>query len=148
MADVVFYENPDSPEHRAQKALLIASGHKVDARDVLNEPWSPSSLRAYFGERPVRDWFNPAAERVKSGAINIETITPQAALVAMQLDPSLILAPLLRVSGRCDSGFDAEKLHGWIGLSPAGGTSPASGATASPLAAAAGAVDPAFEIGK
>jgi nitrogenase-associated protein len=148
MAVVVFYEHPDSLDHKRQKALLIASGHDVDARDILAEPWSPSSLRAYFGERSVRDWFDPEAERVKSGAINLDKITPQAALVEMQLDPTLIRAPLLRIAGRCDSGFDAEKLHGWIGLTPTAAPVALDSGAEPPLAAASLSDDPAVEIGK
>jgi nitrogenase-associated protein len=148
MADVIFYENPESPDHRAQKALLLASGHKVDARDILLEPWSPSSLRPYFGERPVREWFDMSAERIVSGAINVDKITPQAALVEMKLDPTLIRAPLLRIAGRCESGFDAEKLHGWIGLTPVAAHTPGAGAGEAPIAAAGAVDDPALEIGK
>jgi len=119
MAQVIFYENPACAEHARQKALLCAAGHIVDARDLLGEPWSVSSLRPFFAEKRIKDWFDPEAPRVVCGEINLETITPQAALVAMILDPSLIRGPLMRIGEHCEAGFDPERVHGWIGLAPA-----------------------------
>ncbi|MBY6240987.1 ArsC/Spx/MgsR family protein [Methylosinus sp. Sm6] len=116
MADVIFYEKPGCASNARQKALLVASGHSLDVRNLLSEPWSVSSLRPYFGETPVRDWFNPAAPRIKSGEIDVEKITPQAALVMMIVDPILIRRPLIKVGGRCEAGFDSERIGAWIGL--------------------------------
>lgn len=118
MADVIFYEKPGCASNARQKALLVASGHALDVRDLLSEPWSVSSLRPYFGETPVREWFNPAAPRVKSGEIDLDKITPQAALVMMIVDPILIRRPLIKVGGRCEAGFDPERIGSWIGLRP------------------------------
>lgn len=118
MADVIFYEKPGCAGNARQKALLLASGHALDVRNLLTEPWSVSSLRPYFGETAVREWFNPAAPRVKSGEIDIDKVTPQAALVMMILDPILIRRPLIKVGGRCEAGFDPERIGAWIGLSP------------------------------
>ena len=77
MAQVIFYENPRSSSCHAQKERLVALGHDVDARDVTREAWSVSSLRPYFGAKPVRDWFDPAA--AKAHDIDVENVTPQAA---------------------------------------------------------------------
>jgi nitrogenase-associated protein len=118
MAHVIFYENPSCAENAQQKARLLHSGHQVESRDLTTEPWSVSSLRPYFGERPLRDWFNPASPRVKSGEINLDAITPQSALVMMILDPSLIRGPLMRIGDHCEAGFDAGRLADWIGLQP------------------------------
>lgn len=117
MATVIFYEKPGCAGNAKQKALLLASGHEVDARNLLSEPWSVSSLRPYFGDKPVQEWFNKESPRVKSGEINLEQVTPQSALVAMILDPTLIRRPLMRVKGRCEAGFDPELVSSWIGLS-------------------------------
>lgn len=118
MADVIFYEKPGCSGNAKQKALLRASGHALEVRNLLTESWSVSSLRPYFGETPIREWFNLAAPRVKSGEIDIENITPQAALVMMILDPILIRRPLIKVGGRCEAGFDPERIGAWIGLAP------------------------------
>ena len=118
MADVIFYEKPGCASNARQKALLVASGHALEVRDLIAEPWSVSSLRPYFGETPVREWFNPASPRIKSGEIDLEKITPQAALVMMIVDPILIRRPLIKVGGRCEAGFDADRIGAWIGLRP------------------------------
>jgi nitrogenase-associated protein len=117
MANVIFYEKPGCAGNARQKALLLASGHKVDARNLMAEPWSVSSLRPYFGEKPVREWFNKESPRVKSGEIDLEHVTPQTALVAMILDPTLIRRPLMRVGDHCEAGFDPKLVSSWIGLS-------------------------------
>ncbi len=116
MANVIFYEKPGCAGNARQKALLRASGHQVDARDLLSEPWSASSLRPYFGSKPVREWFNAASPRVKSGEVDPDKVNPQEALVMMMLDPGLIRRPLMRVGDHCESGFDAATVNRWIGL--------------------------------
>lgn len=118
MANVIFYEKPGCAGNARQKALLLASGHTVDARNLLAEPWSVSSLRPYFGEKPVQEWFNKESPRVKSGEIDVDKVTPQAALVTMIIDPTLIRRPLMRVGDRCEAGFDPQLVGSWIGLSP------------------------------
>lgn len=116
MAQVIFYEKPGCAGNARQKALLLASGHEIDVRNLLTEPWSMSSLRPYFAAKPVREWFNAASPRIKSGEIDPETINPQQALVTMILDPLLIRRPLMRVGDHCEAGFDAAAVHAWIGL--------------------------------
>ena len=145
MAQVIFYENPACAEHARQKALLRAAGHVIDARDLLAEPWSVSSLRPFFAEKKINDWFDPSAPRVVAGEIDPETITPQAALVAMILDPSLIRGPLMRIGENCEAGFDPERVHGWIGLAPA----PAPRPVAPPaVAATPPGAEPRVEVAK
>ena len=116
MARVIFYEKPGCAGNARQKALLLASGHDVDARNLLAESWSSSSLRPFFGEKPVRDWFNAASPRVASGEINPDAVNPQEALVMMILDPTLIRRPLMRIGDHCEAGFDPHVVGRWIGL--------------------------------
>lgn len=118
MARVIFYEKPGCAGNARQKALLLASGHDVEARDLLSEPWSASSLRPYFGAKPVREWFNAASPRVTSGEVDPDAVNPQQALVMMILDPTLIRRPLMRIGDHCEAGFDAEAVGKWIGLKP------------------------------
>lgn len=116
MAHVIFYEKPDCAGNARQKALLRASGHEVEARNLLTEPWSTSSLRPYFGAKPVREWFNDASPRIKSGEINPDKVTPQEALVMMIVDPLLIRRPLMRIGDHCEAGFNSSAIDAWIGL--------------------------------
>lgn len=118
MANIIFYEKTGCASNAKQKALLLASGHQVDARDLLREPWSVSSLRPYFGAKPVREWFNVASPRVKSGEVNPDSISPQEAMVLMIMDPGLIRRPLMRIGDHCEAGFDTASVRRWIGLNP------------------------------
>ncbi|MGJ0394927.1 MAG: ArsC/Spx/MgsR family protein [Methylocystis sp.] len=122
MANVIFYEKPGCAGNARQKALLRASGHEVEARSLLNESWSPSSLRPYFGAKPVPEWFNAASPRIKSGEVDPEKVTPQQALVMMILDPLLIRRPLMRIGDHCEAGFDPKAVDRWIGLKETGET--------------------------
>jgi nitrogenase-associated protein len=120
MANVIFYEKPGCASNAKQKALLLASGHEVEVRDLLREAWSVSSLRPYFGAKPVREWFNAASPRVKSGEVKPDAVNPQEAMVMMILDPGLIRRPLMRIGDHCESGFDPAAVSRWIGLEPSG----------------------------
>ncbi len=118
MAKVIFYEKPGCGGNARQKALLVASGHEVDARSLLAEPWTVAGLRAFFGSKPLPQWFNPASPRVKSGAVKFDDLTPEAALAMMVADPLLIRRPLMQVEDRREAGFDAAAVDAWIGLRP------------------------------
>ena len=116
MASVLFFEKPGCVNNTRQKALLAASGHSVWARNLLAEKWTRQRLRAFFGELPVAQWFNPAAPRVQSGEVRPERLDEEQALALMLLDPLLIRRPLMEVDGECRAGFDAFEVDRWIGL--------------------------------
>ena len=124
MADVIFYEKPGCGGNARQKALLQQAGHHVVARDLLSEPWTPETLRPFFGDRLVADWFNRAAPAVKSGEVVPETMDEAAALAALVERPLLIRRPLMQVGDRRDCGFETDRVEAWIGLA---GTAPAAG---------------------
>jgi nitrogenase-associated protein len=118
MARVIFYEKPGCANNARQKALLAASGHELDVRNLLTEAWTAAVLRRFFGARPVAAWFNPASPRVKSGEIRPDAVSGSAALAMMIADPLLIRRPLMQVGDRCESGFDSSAVDEWIGLRP------------------------------
>ncbi|EPY03422.1 ArsC/Spx/MgsR family protein [Magnetospirillum fulvum] len=118
MAVIVFYEKPGCINNTRQKQILIQSGHDVVALDIRVQAWTPATLRSFFGDRPVADWFNRAAPRVKSGALVPETIAADEALAQMCLDPLLIRRPLIECDGRRLAGFDEAVLGNWVGLEP------------------------------
>ena len=95
---------------------MQASGHRVEARNLLTEPWTADRLRAYFGAMPVAAWFNRAAPRVKEGIIRPESYGETEALAAMLADPLLIRRPLIEALGRKSAGFDLDQIKAWIGL--------------------------------
>ncbi len=116
MADVIFYEKPGCGGNARQKALLIASGHHVDVRSLLTEPWTAVRLIQFLEGRPLREWFNAASPRLKSGEIDPDKLTREAALALMLQDPLLIRRPLIQVGDRREAGFDRAKVDAWIGL--------------------------------
>ena len=124
MADVIFFEKPGCGGNTRQKALLEQAGHRVIARDLLSHPWTPETLRPFFGDRPVADWFNRAAPAVKSGELVPEAMDETAALAAMVERPLLIRRPLMQVGDRRDCGFETDRVDAWIGL---GGAASAEG---------------------
>lgn len=116
MAEIVFYEKPGCAGNARQRRLLEEAGHRLTVRDLLSEPWTMASLRPFFGDRPVADWFNRAAPAVKSGAVVPETMDEDSALSAMLENPLLIRRPLMQVGEERECGFDADRVDRWVGL--------------------------------
>ncbi len=119
MAKVIFYEKPGCKNNTKQKTLLAAAGHQLEAHNLLTNSWTAESLQLFFGVRPVVEWFNKAAPRVRSGEVIPEQVDAQTALALMVEDPLLIRRPLLQVGERREVGFDIESIDAWIGLKPA-----------------------------
>ncbi|MFW6357609.1 MAG: ArsC/Spx/MgsR family protein [Chroococcales cyanobacterium] len=116
MVQVIFYEKPGCINNGKQIALLRAAGHEVITYDLLKTPWTVDSLRPFFGDRPVAEWFNQTAPSIKSGEVVPEQLSPETALELMVNDPLLIRRPLIQVEDIYQSGFDATKINAWIGL--------------------------------
>lgn len=121
MATVVFYEKPGCINNTRQKAWLAASGHRVDARDLLQESWTVARLRRFFDTLPVSAWFNMSTPRIKTGEVRPDRLDADAALQLMLRDPLLIRRPLLEVDGECRAGFEAAQVRRWIGLTSVDG---------------------------
>jgi nitrogenase-associated protein len=116
MATVIFYEKPGCINNTKQKALLKAAGHSVEAHNLLTEEWKLETLRSFFGDLPVTDWFNYTAPRIKSGEIIPAQLDAETALSLMIQDPLLIRRPLMQVGDRREVGFDQNQISAWIGL--------------------------------
>ncbi|HEY6093784.1 MAG TPA: ArsC/Spx/MgsR family protein [Gallionellaceae bacterium] len=120
MATITFYEKPGCGNNTKQKALLTAAGHQVEARNMLTHPWSAAELLEFFGQRPVAEWFNRAAPRIKSGEVVPEALDATSALHLLLQDHLLIRRPLIASGGRKEIGFDPDLIHAWLGLTPTG----------------------------
>lgn len=118
MAKVIFFEKPGCGNNTKQKAMLAAAGHEVEAHSLLTEPWTAERLKSFFGNRPVAQWFNRAAPRVKSGEVVPEAMDAEAALQLMLQEPLLIRRPLMEANGRREVGFEQELVDAWLGLTP------------------------------
>lgn len=113
---VNFYEKPGCANNARQRRLLEAAGCRVLAHDLLREPWTADRLRAFFGHRPVAQWFNRAAPQVKSGAIQPQMLDAATALSLLLAEPLLIRRPLIEVDGWRTVGFDAAALERRLGV--------------------------------
>ena len=102
---------PGSVEH-----VDKAADHQLEAHNLLTEAWTKDNLRLFFGDRPVAEWFNKAAPKVKSGEVVPERIDGETALTMMVNDPLLIRRPLIQVGERREVGFDIEIVNNWVGL--------------------------------
>ncbi len=116
MATVYFYEKTGCINNTRQKALLIAAGHEVIAKNLLIEPWAKVRLRAFFGTRPVSEWFNYSAPAIKHGEVHPKKLDKEQALDLMLQQPLLIRRPLMQVGNECRAGFDTKAVDEWIGL--------------------------------
>lgn len=106
MADIHFYEKPGCINNRKQQEIPRGLGHTLYSHNLLTTPWTPERLRPFFGQRPLTDWFNDTAPRIKNGAIIPSMLDEASALAAMVDDPLLIRRPLIECEfGQC-SGFD------------------------------------------
>jgi len=135
MAHITFFEKPGCGGNAKQKALLRAARHTLDVRDLLSWPWTAESLQPFLAPLPVADWFNRAAPRVKSGDIVPEALDAEAALALLLAEPLLIRRPLMALGEQRMVGFDAERVHAWVGLGP---NAPAAATPLEGCAAAAG----------
>jgi nitrogenase-associated protein len=116
MAHIIYFTKLGCATSTKQIDLLRQSGHVVEVHDLLEHPWQPEELLTYFGDLPVKLWFNPNSPRVKSGEINPSGYDSVAALQLMQEDHLLIRRPLM-VSGDIRMcGFDPATVHAWVGL--------------------------------
>lgn len=116
MATIIFWEKPGCQGNARQKEILLASGHELEVRNLLTEPWSEQSLVLFFGDRPVTEWFNPTNPRVKSGEVDPASSGRDEALRLMVAEPLLIVRPLMQVGQERLAGFDVTQVHNWIGL--------------------------------
>jgi len=118
MATITFYEKPGCKGNARQRAILEASGHKVEARDLLAQSWSAEKLRPFFEGLPVAAWFNASAPKVAKGEIRPEALSAEAALALLTAEPLLIRRPLMESGGRRMAGWEPERVDGWLGLAP------------------------------
>ncbi|NCC40860.1 MAG: nitrogenase-associated protein [Gammaproteobacteria bacterium] len=116
MSHVTFYEKPGCLSNGRQRALLRGLGHDLVVRNLLTVNWTPEELRSFFGGRPVREWFNPTAPRVKSGEVSPTAMDEGEALALMVADPILIRRPLMEVAGLRCCGFEPGPVLDALGV--------------------------------
>lgn len=121
MSKLVFYAKPGASDSADHAAALAAAGFEVETRDLTAEHWTSASLRAFFEDRPVVEWFDAAEPRGASGEIEPARLNAQEALVTLAPDPRLIDGPLARCDGSCAAGLDTRRLREFIDARAQGG---------------------------
>ena len=114
MATIQFYEKPGCANNARQKRLLLDAGHELIVHNLLETRWNAEELRLFFGRRPLSEWFNRAAPRIKSGEVVPESLDPETAIALMLEDPLLIRRPLLQSGEKREAGFDPERVREWL----------------------------------
>lgn len=119
MAEIIFYEKPGCINNTKQKEWLVAAGHDVKAVNLLKHSWTIESLKQFFGNKPIADCFNKTTPAIKSGEVDPDSFSKEAALKKMIEEPILIKRPLLIIGQRTFlQGFDKEEIQGIISLAP------------------------------
>lgn len=122
MAIMTFYGKPNCVNNRKQRDRLIAAGHTVIVRDILQFPWSTELLHSFLKSRPFEAWFNRTAPSIKSGHFNPDELSDSEALNLMVENPILIKRPLLEFDTYKLAGFDVTELDALIGMEPVKGS--------------------------
>ena len=116
MAQLVFFEKPGCVGNRQQQAYLQTVGIDFEVRDLLSEGWTADSLRPFFGDEPVSEWFNQTAPAIKNAEIDRFALTEQQALTMMINNPILIKRPLMKVGEVYQSGFTTGPVLDLLGV--------------------------------
>lgn len=112
---VLFYEKPGCATNARQKKQLRQAGCIVIERDLLNHEMDKTMLSAFFADKPVHEWFNPNAPKIKSGEVDPSNMDRQTALELLMYEPILIRRPLMVLGGRKLSGFPTEQIERIVG---------------------------------
>jgi len=106
--EVHFYEKPGCINNTKQKKILAEKGFAVLAYNILTHNWTIDELKPFLSDRPLNEWFNLSAPRIKSGEVTISEFTEDTAIVAMIEDPFLIKRPLIQYKEKFGCGFDSK----------------------------------------
>ncbi len=115
MKIVIFYEKPGCATNAKQKKSLRNAGCMVIERSLLEHGMNREELYAYLEHKPMTQWFNPAAPKIKSGEINPALLNEEAALQLLVNEPILIKRPLMVIGGRKLCGFEQEYVETLLG---------------------------------
>ncbi len=115
MAKITFFEKTGCVNNTKQKKLLSLAGHTIEPIDLVKYNWTREELKSFFSGMKVRNWFNPSAPAIKSGAVNPELLDQDSALNAMLNDHLLIRRPLMIIGNKKLVGFDQDKIDELVG---------------------------------
>lgn len=116
MATIHFFSKLGCINNNKQKRLFRAAGHSVMDYDILHFEFTKETLRSFFGDKPVSDWFNPTAPAIKNGEVHPEDMGEKEALQAMIDDRLLIKRPLIQIGSERFCGFSSNRVRTFAGL--------------------------------
>lgn len=119
MTALIFYGKVGCSNNSKQKQVLIEAGFEVIAKNILTEHWQAETLRQFFGDLTLNNWFNPSAPAIKYGEIDIESLDETAAIELMLANPLLIRRPLIQIGSDYIAGFDLNKISTYLPLTNA-----------------------------
>lgn len=83
---------------------------------MLDTKWSKETLESFFEGLEKEKIYNQFAPQVKSGEIDIKSLTRDELIEKMLLEPILIKRPLIEVDNTKICGFDIPKLNKALNL--------------------------------
>jgi len=116
MSKVIFYEKPGCMGNHKQKIRLRQNGYHLTVKDLLTTPWTPALLREFFHHCDISQCFNQSAPMIKSGELDIASLSEQEALQLMCREPILIRRPLLSYNNVKQAGFTAGPVLKALGI--------------------------------
>lgn len=113
---IVFYEKPGCAGNKKQKELLKSHGVEFEVKSILDTKWDKTTLSSFFEGLDVKEIVNQFAPKIKSGEININSLTKEQLIYKMIEEPILIKRPLIRIDDVKVCGFNIPKLNSVLNL--------------------------------
>ena len=114
--DVVFYEKTGCAGNKKQKELLQANDIEFKVKSLLDTKWDKTTLESFFEGLDKKEIINQFAPKVKSGEIDVNSLTKEQLIYKMIEEPILIKRPLIIIENRKICGFDIPKLNEALNL--------------------------------
>ncbi|MBU0632956.1 arsenate reductase family protein [bacterium] len=113
---VIFYEKPGCATNTKQKKSIRDAGYLVIERDLLNNEMSKETLYEFVKDKPVAEWFNVNAPKIKNKEIDPSNLNQEEALELILNEPILIKRPLMVIGDHKICGFDQEYIENFLNM--------------------------------
>jgi nitrogenase-associated protein len=113
---ITFFEKPGCSSNHKQKKLLKSMGLNLQVVSLLQHPFTKEELLSFFSNKPLKQWFNPNAPKIKNNEIQINELSEEEAIFKMLKEPILIHRPLLIIKGKKILGFDTKAIEAALGM--------------------------------
>ncbi len=114
--EVTFYEKTGCLGNKRQKEVLKANGIEFEVKSMLDTKWDKTTLESFFEDLEEEQIVNETAPKIKSGEIDVASLTKEQLIYKMISDPILIKRPLIIVGDTKICGFDIPKLNSALNL--------------------------------